>query len=70
MSASAQRKSQRKPDALSAARVTLADIRRAAAAIDGQIMRTPMRQSRTLSGISGCDVWFKFENLQFTAAFK
>ena len=33
-------------------------------------MRTPLRHSRTLSQIAGCDVWLKFENLQFTAAFK
>jgi threonine dehydratase len=33
-------------------------------------MRTPLRHSRTLSKIAGCDVWLKFENLQFTAAFK
>jgi threonine dehydratase len=33
-------------------------------------MRTPMRLSRTLSSIAGCDVWLKFENLQFTASFK
>ena len=33
-------------------------------------MRTPLRHSRTLSRIAGCDVWLKFENLQFTAAFK
>ena len=33
-------------------------------------MRTPLRHSRTLSNIAGCDVWLKFENLQFTAAFK
>ena len=69
MCASAQRKSQRKPDAVSA-RVTLADVRAAASAIDGQVVSTPMRRSRTLSGIAGCDVWLKFENLQFTAAFK
>jgi threonine dehydratase len=50
--------------------VSLKDIQQAAAAIDGQIMRTPMRQSRTLSAIAGCEVWLKFENLQFTASFK
>jgi threonine dehydratase len=50
--------------------ITLNDIRQAAAAIAGQVMRTPMRQSRTLSSIAGCEVWLKFENLQFTAAFK
>src|SRR6185437_11094363 len=50
--------------------VTLADIERAAAAIAGQVVRTPTRYSRTLSAIAGCDVWLKFENLQFTASFK
>jgi threonine dehydratase len=50
--------------------VALADIQGAAAAIAGQVVRTPCRQSRTLSAIAGCDVWLKFENLQFTAAFK
>jgi len=29
-----------------------------------------MRHSRTLSEITGADVWVKFENMQFTAAFK
>lgn len=29
-----------------------------------------MRYSRTLSEITGADVWIKFENLQFTAAYK
>jgi threonine dehydratase len=51
-------------------RVSLKDIEQAAAAIAGQVMRTPMRHSQTLSSIAGCDVWIKFENLQFTAAFK
>jgi len=50
--------------------VSLADIEDAARAIGGQIMRTPCRQSRTLSEIAGCDIWLKFENLQFTASFK
>jgi len=50
--------------------VSLADIQQAARAIDGQIVRTPCRRSRTLSEISGCDIWLKFENLQFTASFK
>ena len=50
--------------------IELADIERAATAIAGQVVRTPCRPSRTLSAIAGCDVWLKFENLQFTAAFK
>src|ERR1700744_5672004 len=50
--------------------VSLADIRAAAAAIDGAVVRTPTRHSRTLSEIAGCEVWLKFENRQFTASFK
>jgi len=50
--------------------VTLADIRAAAAAIDGAVVRTPTRHSRTLSQIAGCEVYLKFENRQFTASFK
>ena len=50
--------------------ISLADVRRAAAAIAGQVERTPCLHSRTLSGIAGCEVFLKFENLQFTASFK
>ncbi len=50
--------------------VTLDDIRAAADRIRGQVERTPCRRSRTLSQIVGAEVWVKFENLQFTAAFK
>jgi threonine dehydratase len=72
MPANARPKLQPKPEAAPGveAPVTLNDIRNAAAAIAGQVVRTPMRQSRTLSAIAGCEVWLKFENLQFTAAFK
>lgn len=42
----------------------------AAAALKGHIVETPCLFSRTLSRICGCDVWVKFENLQFTASFK
>jgi len=72
MPANARPKSQPKPEsAIGAdAPVTLKDIQNAAEAIAGQVMRTPMRQSRTLSAIAGCEVWLKFENLQFTASFK
>jgi threonine dehydratase len=55
---------------MSALPVTLADIRAAAAAIDGAVVRTPIRHSRTLSDIAGCEIWLKFENRQFTASFK
>lgn len=50
--------------------VTLQSIQAAAKVLDGQIENTPMRLSRTLSEITGAEVWIKFENLQFTAAFK
>jgi threonine dehydratase len=50
--------------------VTIDDIRAAAARLAGHIERTPCRPSRTLSEIAGAQVWVKFENLQFTAAFK
>ncbi len=50
--------------------VTLADIRAAADTIAGAVERTPMALSRTLSGICGCTLFLKFENLQYTASFK
>lgn len=50
--------------------VSLQDIRTAAAAIDGAVIVTPCLLSRTLSEISGAQVFLKFENHQFTASFK
>ena len=49
---------------------TLADIQAAAARIAGAVIRTPTLHSRTLSELVGADIWLKFENLQFTAAYK
>ena len=49
---------------------TIDDIRAAAQRIDGAVIRTPMLVSKTLSEIIGAEVWLKFENLQFTAAYK
>src|SRR3954470_17676972 len=46
------------------------DIRTAAERIRGAVIRTPMLVSRTLSEIIGAEVWLKFENLQFTSAYK
>ena len=46
------------------------DILAAQARLKGHIERTPCRHSRTLSQITGAEVWVKFENLQFTAAYK
>ena len=50
--------------------LTIDDVRAAARAIEGVVQHTPLRISRTLSDIAGCEVWLKFENLQFTASFK
>jgi threonine dehydratase len=50
--------------------VTLDDIRQAADLLKGQVVRTPCNHSRTLSQITGAEVFIKFENLQFTASFK
>jgi threonine dehydratase len=50
--------------------VTFDDILAAEARVKGAIERTPSAHSRTLSAVLGCHVVVKFENLQFTAAFK
>lgn len=50
--------------------VTLADVQAAAKVLEGNIERTELAHSRTLSAITGADVWIKFENRQYTAAFK
>lgn len=49
---------------------TIDDIREAARRIEGAIVRTPMLLSRSLSDLIGAEVWLKFENLQFTSAYK
>src|SRR5450755_2017677 len=50
--------------------LTIEAIRAAAARLHGEIGDTPCLHSRTLSAICGCEVFLKFENLQFTASFK
>jgi threonine dehydratase len=47
-----------------------ADLRAAAARIAGRVIRTPLVHSRTLSEITGAEVWLKLENQQFVASFK
>lgn len=47
-----------------------ADIEAAADRLAGQILDTPCVESRTLSQLTGCQVFLKFENLQYTASFK
>src|SRR5258706_14013443 len=49
--------------------ITLKDIQAAAATIQGQVVETPCLPSRTLSEITGAQVFLKFENHQFTASF-
>jgi threonine dehydratase len=50
--------------------VTPAGVIAAAATIRGSVIVTECNQSRTLSEVSGCNLWLKFENLQFTSSFK
>ena len=50
--------------------VNLDDIRAAAQRIAGALEPTPCVHSRTLSRLTGAEVFLKFENLQFTASFK
>lgn len=50
--------------------VVLADIQAAAVRVGGSIVRTPTLHSQTLSHLTGAKVWLKFENHQFTAAYK
>ena len=55
---------------MSEPRLTIDDIRAAAGRLRGEIVDTPCLASRTLSALTGCHVYLKFENLQFTASFK
>ena len=50
--------------------IDVEDIRAAAERLKGQVLDTPCVESRTLSQITGAQVFLKFENLQFTASFK
>jgi len=46
------------------------DVRDAEARIKGAVIRTPTNHSRTLSEMTGAEVYLKFEIFQFTAAYK
>ena len=50
--------------------ITLADVRAAQARLADQISNTPCLHSRTLTQLTGAEIYIKFENLQFTASFK
>ncbi len=56
--------------AASALPVTIDDVRAAHMRICDSIVRTPTLISKTLSDMTGASVYLKFENLQFTAAYK
>ena len=48
----------------------IADVETAAKRIAGAVVRTPTMHSKTRSKITGAEIWLKFENQQFTAAYK
>jgi threonine dehydratase len=50
--------------------IAMQDIEQAAVRIAGQVLETPCVESRTLSQLTGAQVFLKFENLQYTASFK
>ncbi|WP_420144888.1 threonine ammonia-lyase [Sphingobium sp.] len=50
--------------------ITVDDVLAARTRISGSIVKTPTLISQTLSNMLGCNVYLKFENLQFTAAYK
>ena len=65
-----QTATQSNPSEASLDQLSLATVREAAGRIDGAVVKTPMMHSITLSEITGAEIWLKFENLQFTAAYK
>ncbi len=52
------------------AMLNLQDIEKAAARLQGHVLDTPCVASQTLSQLTGCQLYLKFENLQYTASFK
>lgn len=50
--------------------VTLAEVRAAAARIEGVVLRTPTLPSDAVSRVAGCRVFLKLDNLQAIGAFK
>ncbi len=50
--------------------LALEDIEQAAKRLEGHLLDTPCVESRTLSQVTGAQVFLKFENLQYTASFK
>ena len=50
--------------------LSLTDIQQAAQRLQGQLLDTPCVESKTLSQLTGAQIFLKFENLQYTASFK
>ena len=57
-------------DTAAAATVTYADVEAAAARLEGVAHRTPVATSSQFDERSGCEAFFKCENLQRMGAFK
>src|SRR5439155_3034369 len=56
--------------AMTALPVTISDVRRAAATLDGAVARTPTIRAAALSELAGCEVYLKLETMQSTGSFK
>src|SRR5437588_8835061 len=50
--------------------VTIADVRHAAAAIEGATAHTPTIRAAVLSELAGCEIYLKLETMQSTGSFK
>jgi threonine dehydratase len=50
--------------------VTIEDIRRAAAALEGEVMRTPLVPAPALSAATGAEIFLKLETMHPTGSFK
>lgn len=50
--------------------LSLKDIEQAAQRLQGHLLDTPCVESKTLSQLTGAQIYLKFENLQYTASFK
>src|SRR5512139_3274023 len=64
------RKTSQPGEAGPGATISPADIEAAATTLHGSVIETACNRSRTLGEICGCNLWLKFENLQFTSSFK
>src|SRR6202521_737334 len=50
--------------------VELADVETARRTLEGAVLHTPMLPAPKLSGLTGADIYVKYENLQVTNSFK